>query len=397
MKILQISNKSPWPPAEGGPIAMNALIMGLQHEGHEIHVLTMSTDKFPVQEDKLPATYRESTRFRSVYVDTKVRMGAAFKNLFTSKSYNIERFISTDFEKQLRSCLKEQAYDAVLLESLFVTPYVALIRSHSRARIILRAHNIEHRIWERLTKATRNPLTKMYLALLTRRMLRYEKSVLPKVDGIAAITEKDAAFFRQHAPGVRVDTVPFGIIPEYYIYTPQNAQKISLCHIGSMNWMPNREGIRWFLEKCWPGIQNVFPKLELKLAGRNMPASITRHKLPGVEIVGEVADAAAFITNHPVMVVPLLSGSGVRVKIIEAMALGRTIITTSTGAEGICYTNGENILIADTPVEFFEHIRHCISHPEVSAKIGENARKLIETRHNNLIATRAMLKLLQSA
>lgn len=376
---------------------MNALIVGLQQEGHEIHVLTMSTDKFPVQMERLPEKYREATRFKAVYLDTRVRAGAALRNIFSSKSYNIERFISDDFKKQLQQCLQEQSYDVVLLESLFVTPYIDVIRSNSKARIILRAHNIEHRIWDRMSRTTRNPLMKMYLRLLTRRLLRYEKSVLPKVDGIAAITEKDATFFRKHAPGVRVDAVPFGIIPEHYIYTPQSGRTISLCHIGSMNWMPNQEGIRWFLEKCWPGIHEAFSDLRLKLAGRHMPAFITRAEWPGVEAVGEVEDAAAFITNHPVMVVPLLSGSGVRVKIIEAMALGRTIITTTTGAEGICYTKGGNILIADTPVEFFEHIRFCISHPEACAKIGEQARLLIETRHNNLIATRAMLNLMQSA
>jgi glycosyltransferase involved in cell wall biosynthesis len=163
-----------------------------------------------------------------------------------------------------------------------------------------------------------------------------------------------------------------------------------------MDWMPNIEGIWWFLEKCWPGVHHFFPDLKLKLAGRNMPAKMKHHHWPGVEVIGEVEDARSFISNHPVMIVPLLSGSGVRVKIIEAMALGRTIITTTTGAEGIRYTKGENILIADTPVDLFEQIKFCVKNPEACARIGANARVLIESQHNNLIATEAMLQLMQS-
>lgn len=393
MKILQVSNKSPWPPQEGGPIAMNALVSGLQQTGHEVHILTMSTDKYPVNMEEIPLTYRERTHFQAVRMDTRVRPLKAFANLFSRDSYNIERFISPAFEEKLRELLTTENYDVVLLESLYVTPYVRLIREHCKAKIILRAHNIEHRIWERLSRATSRPLLKAYLKLLTRRLLRYERAVLSTVDGIAAITEKDAHFFAEYAGNARVQVVPFGIVPEEYIYTPQDGRPVSLCHIGSMDWMPNQEGILWFLEKCWPGVHKVFPDLQLKLAGRNMPAKITGRNWPGVEIVGEVEDARTFISNHPVMIVPLLSGSGVRVKIIEAMALGRTIITTTTGAEGIRYTRGENILIADTPVALYEQIKFCVKHPEACAKIGENARQLIETQHNNLIATRAMLDL----
>ncbi len=393
MRILQLSNKSPWPPQEGGPIAMNALISGLQHDGHEVHVLTMSTDKYPVQLAEIPESFSKATCFKSVYVDTKVWAGAAFKNLFTKTSYNIERFVSEEFTQELIATLKTQAYDVILLESLYVTPYINVIRQHSNACIILRAHNIEHRIWERLALATGNPLKKQYLRLLTSRLLKYEMSVLPTVDGIAAITDKDAAFFRQYSGKTIVRVVPFGIMPDTYIYTAQEGRHISLCHIGSMDWMPNQEGIKWFLMKCWSGVHTVFPDVKLLLAGRNMPPWFKRNTWPNVEIVGEVDDAQSFICNHAVMVVPLLSGSGVRVKIIEAMALGRTVITTTTGAEGIRYTSGHNILIADTPIAFYEQIKFCIKDPEACAEIGRNARELIERCHNNLIATKAVISL----
>lgn len=396
MKILQISNKSPWPPAEGGPIAMNALTVGLQEAGHEVHVLTMSTPKFPVDEHSIPDEYKTRTNYRAVSVDNRLRAMDALKCLLRSQSYNIHRFISKDFEEALETRLGETRYDVILLESLYVTPYLELIRRCSDAKVVMRAHNIEHRIWERLARACRNPLTRIYLKILGKQLLRYEEAVLPKLDGIAAITDKDADFFRPLLNRTKLEVVPFGILPSAYIFTPQEGRHISLCHIGSMDWMPNTEGIRWFLEKCWPGLHSVFPDLKFYLAGRNMPAWLKARRFPNVEVVGEVEDAHAFMTNHPVMVVPLLSGSGVRVKIIEAMALGRTVITTSMGAEGIRFTKDENLLIADSPVAFFEKIKSVIRDPEHCACIGASARQMIETRHNSGIATEAMLKLIGS-
>jgi polysaccharide biosynthesis protein PslH len=397
MRILQISHKSPWPPLEGGPIAMHALITGLQAKGHEVHVLTMSTPKFPLQNTAIPKDYAAKTAFEYVHIDTSVHAIDALKNLFSRRSYNIERFISDEFESVLIQRLQKNSYEVIILESLYVTPYIDTIRKNSAAKIIFRAHNVEHRIWERMTKATHNPLKRAYLGLLTRRLLHYEQRIIPTVDGIAAITGNDAKFFAQYAGKVKVTVVPFGINPEEYVYTPQEARQISLCHIGSMDWLPNTEGIKWFLDKCWPGLHKVFPSLKLHLAGRNMPAWLLNNTYPNVVIAGEVEDARTFMTNHPAMIVPLLAGSGVRVKIIEAMALGRTVITTPTGAEGICYTQGENILIAKSPVAFFELIKSCIDDPSECARIGQNARALIESGHHTGVATTAMLELISEA
>jgi polysaccharide biosynthesis protein PslH len=396
MLILQLSNKSPWPPREGGPIAMNALVTGLQDAGHVVHIATMSTPKFPIDINSVPLDYAKKTAFISVEVDNRIHFWDAFLNLFSHKSYNIQRFMSEEFENTLIDKLNKTAYDVVVLESLYVTPYISTIRKYSNARIILRAHNIEHKIWERLSRAATNPFKHLYLKLLAHRLFRFEQSVLPTVDGIAAITDKDAAFFREFSGEVKVSIVPFGIIPEQYIYSPQEGRHISFCHIGSMDWMPNQEGIRWFLEKCWPGIHSVFPDLKFFLAGRNMPPWLKFNIFPGIEVVGEVEDAYSFISNHAIMLVPLLSGSGVRVKIIEAMALGRTVITTTTGAEGISYTQGENILIADSPIAFFEKIKYCVKHHSECAEIGCNARKLIESKHNNTIATNSLLELIEA-
>jgi glycosyltransferase involved in cell wall biosynthesis len=149
-----------------------------------------------------------------------------------------------------------------------------------------------------------------------------------------------------------------------------------------MNWIPNEEGIRWFLDNCWPLIHQKFPDLKFYLAGRLMPEWLAQIKLPNVVVMGEVPDAIAFMQSKAIMVVPLFSGSGIRVKIVEGMALGKVIIASDIGAEGIEYKPGEHLLIAKTPDEFLMAIEKCVENRAECDRLGHNARKLIEEKHN---------------
>jgi glycosyltransferase involved in cell wall biosynthesis len=176
--------------------------------------------------------------------------------------------------------------------------------------------------------------------------------------------------------------VPFGIEATEYRPVQDNYEFPSLFHIGSMNWMPNEEGIRWLVSEAWPRIHQKFPEVKLYLAGRMMPDWLTHLEAPNVEVVGEVPDAMDFIRSKAVMVVPLFSGSGIRIKIIEGMALGKAIISTSIGAEGIHYTDGEDILIADDAAGFLEAVQKCFSSKEFCNGLGKKARQLILQEHS---------------
>ena len=166
----------------------------------------------------------------------------------------------------------------------------------------------------------------------------------------------------------------------------------SLFHIGSMDWMPNLEAVNWFLEEVWNKIHTEIPQVRLYLAGRKMPESLLNANYPNVSIVGEVPDSMYFIESKKINIVPLLSGSGIRVKIIEAMSVGKTVISTTIGAEGIDYTNEENILIADTPDEFVKQIKRCVEDNEFCSQIGKNAYDLVATHYNNELLTKKLLE-----
>lgn len=150
-----------------------------------------------------------------------------------------------------------------------------------------------------------------------------------------------------------------------------------------MNWMPNVEGIRWFLKNVWDKLQAREPELKLNLAGRHMPKWLMNLKKQNVNVLGEVPDAKEFISKNDIAIVPLLSGSGIRIKIIESMAMGKTVITTMIGAEGIQYSEYNNIIIADNPTKIIETICRIIKDPAEIQRIGRNARKLIEDIYDN--------------
>jgi glycosyltransferase involved in cell wall biosynthesis len=381
MKVLLLCNKSPWPPKEGGPIAMYAMLEGLFIAGISVKVLALNTNKYAVDLKDIPESFIDQTRISFVNIDLSVKPLDAFLNLFTHQSYHIKRFISNDFANALTKILKVETFDIIQFESVFLTPYISLIKKYSSARLILRAHNVEHLIWQRMARETTLPLNKLYLNHLARTLKAYEVSVLNKLDGIAAITSDDEARFRSLGCTKLVGTIPFGIkCPEIEADT-KNTQPNTLFHIGAMNWLPNQEGIRWFLKECWPQIHVKFPEVRLVLAGREMPRWMLNTVMTGVEIRGEVPDATQFMRENEIMIVPLLSGSGIRIKIIEAMALGKTVITTSVGAEGINYQHRKNILIADTPDDFLEAIVSCYTDPDLVKQIGENAKQYIQEYH----------------
>ena len=382
MKILLLCNKPPYPASEGGPMAMNSIITGLLEAGHQVKILAVNSEKFNIKESDIPDEYRKKTGIELIDVNLSIRPLKAFTNLFTRKSYHVERFISKEFRERLIKVLEKEQFDVVQLEMLYMAPYVDDIRAHSKAMIVLRAHNVEHKIWERIAKETKFFIKRWYINHLAKTLKEYELNALETVDGIAAITRKDAAFFRKYCSKPIID-IPFGVYPEEFTPKYEIEGKPKFYHIGSMNWMPNVEGIHWFIDEVLPKTVEKVPNFVYHLAGRNMPEWLTTMKDPHINVIGEVPDAKEFVTHHDVAIVPLLSGSGIRIKIIESMALGKTVITTRVGAEGILYDEEVNIIIAENKAKMVEAIRSLNENPEVAVRIGQAARKLVEETYDN--------------
>jgi len=393
MRILQLCHKPPLPPVDGGCIAMHNITKGLLNNGQEVNVLAIETPKHPVKLQAFPKDYLQKTRFESVFADTTVRMMDGIRAVLKRKSYHIERFNSKDMACKLAEILKHEHFDIVHIESIYMTPYVDVIRKNSSAKIVVRMHNIEHQIWERLASNESNPFMKFLYHVNEKQLRKVEDSILNKVDGYMTISEPDYQYFEKTAPEIPGVVIPFGIDMDNYELEDDfiASDKPSLCHIGSMNWSPNIEGIEWFLDDVWPLIHEAHPDLEFTVAGHGTPDHLMQRKDANVKFVGTVPDANEFMLDHELMIVPLLSGSGIRVKIVEAMALGRVVITTSVGAEGLSVENGKHLFIADTPEEFLSVINKCIQTPDLCTIISENARGFISLHHNNELITDKLL------
>jgi glycosyltransferase involved in cell wall biosynthesis len=392
MKILQLVNRVPYPLNDGGNIGVHYYTQGLLEAGVSLSMLAMNTTRHWVDRDQLPDLFSRLDYFETVRVDNRIRVIPALQNLFQKSSYHIDRFISRDYEKALIALLQQQEFDIIQLESLFLTPYVALIRKYSKAQVVIRQHNVEFKIWERLAEKEKNPFRKWYLNLLTRRLKAFELTHLNDYDLLLPISGVDARLLEHLGCKKPIFIHPFGIDTDTIPYLPAATAPMSLYHIGSMDWLPNQEGIHYFLEQIMPKITKALPDLQLYLAGRNMPAYYFTNHWKNVVVLGEVADALAFERDKSVLVVPLLSGGGVRIKIFQAMAMGKTVITTSVGAEGIEARPGEELIIAETPQDFVSAIRGLAAQPERLQTIGAAARHLMETRYNRKKLMTALLE-----
>ena len=379
MRILQLCKKFPYPLKDGESLAVQALARGFHSLGCEVSLLAMNTRKHWYDVSNTPEALDHYKEIEATDLDNRIRPVHAGKNLFSNKSYHIERFVNEDFGKQLTALLQKNEYDVIQLETVYLAPYLDLIRKHSNALIVMRAHNVEHEIWERIARNS-SLLKKWYLRLITPRLKKYETDVLNQYDLLVCISDRDLGQFERlglKKPGV---VAPIGLDTRNYKpdYTAFNG-KPSMSFIGSLDWMPNLEGLQWFLESAWkPVLHAELPDLEFHIAGRNTPDWIMGLDEPGVIVHGEVPSAPAYINQHALMAVPLLSGGGMRAKILEAMALGRVVISSSVGLEGIHAVDGKSVLIANSTEEWLQALKMLTERPKQARAIGENARKFFE-------------------
>lgn len=396
MRVLQICHKPPLPSIDGGCIAINNISRGLIKELESIKVLTINTLKHPFDLKHYDQNYLEKSKIESTFVDTKLNIVDAFSNLVTYDSYNISRFFSPDFNELIIKTLKSESFDIILLESLFTTPYIETLKTYSSAKIILRSHNLEYIIWKRLSKESTNPAKKIYLKLLSSQLKQYELDIFNKIDGIATISEEDKRKYNELNCPVKIETIPFGIETHKYKVSRNENKALKFFHIGAMDWKPNLEAVSWLLNEIWPRIQKQIPNAELHLAGKNMPDWLFKNSKHNIFNHKEVKDSSKFIIENDIMIVPLLSAGGIRVKIIEGMAYGKAIISTQIGAEGINYKNGENIIIANDPEDFSEKVKRISSKELDYIKIGQKAREHVTNNYDQQIISKKLISFFES-
>lgn len=377
MRILQLTKKFPFPLKDGESIAVTNLSKSLVAHGCEMTLLSMNTSKHFVEIDKLPNSYNHYKAIHTVYLDNRVTALGAVSNLFSSDSYHVSRFDYKEYRQKLIELLQTEQFDIIQLETLYLAPYIGTIKANSSAKVVMRSHNVEFEIWNRVVESTSFLPKRMYLKHLTAKLRRFELERLDHYDALVSVTQRDLDKYKGLGYNGSGLSSPIGVDVKRYQPQINDENQPSLSFIGSLDWIPNLDGLDWFLKEVYPIIVNQYPSLTFNIAGRNTPGSIVDLSSDNILIHGEVDSAIDFINEHPIMIVPLLSGSGMRVKILEGMALGKVVISTTIGAEGIDAVHKESILIADSPTEFLACVKWLMDNPKRMDEVGKAARIFI--------------------
>lgn len=404
MHILQLCPRVPYPPHDGGAIAMYETARGLAEAGHRVTVLAANTPKHHQPADVL-AHLGPNVRLVTVAIDTRLKPLKALRNLvFSREPYNVARFVSEDLVGELVALLGEESVDVVQFEGAFMAPYLALLRravggtERPLPPLVLRAHNIEHTIWQMLAERAGNPLKKWYLQNMARRLAQFEREHLPLFDAIAAITAQDIDRLRALGCAEPITVIPASFDLSRLPPAAAPPRPRTLFVIGSLNWLPNLEGLDWFLREVWPQAHVELPELELHVAGLRPPEYLTSRPAgqDKVFIHGFVASAPAFMQQYELMLVPLLSGGGMRVKIVEGLALGKPLLSTALGAEGIAARDGENMLLRDGADAWLQALRDYYHGRLPLAAIGRAAARTAYAEYDTRQVTQRLLDLYTS-
>jgi glycosyltransferase involved in cell wall biosynthesis len=387
MRILQLTPRVAWPPTDGGRVVMLQIARALRHLGADVEVLSLN----PLRQHVDEAAAREALTpvpFAAIDIDTSAHLPALLRSFPLRVPQLVARFYSPRFEAILRERLRERDFDVVQVESPFLLPYVRAIRESSRAAVVLRSLNVEHRIWERLAAHETNALKRLALHAVARSLRRYEVSQLNVCDALVPITEADARDFRVLGCTRPMYVLPGGVeVDDRAIDRTQEHNAAGF--LGSLDYRPNQEAALWLAEELRP---RLAAQATLHLAGSRAPEWLqARLAVPGVVFHGEVPDAAAFLRGMRVMLAPILSGGGMRIKILEAMGEGKAVVSTAIGAEGIDSTHGRNILIADDPLTFASAVESLLNDATRAHAIGEAARTLVATRYSTSVLARGLL------
>lgn len=385
MKILQISPQIPYPPDSGGKISIWGITKYLSQLGHQITLVSYYDGSYDVEKYNALKNYCEPIFIKH---NTRNNILKALLNLFSPVPYNISKYYCKSLEDFLLKFLNKNDIDIIHIDHLHLSWVVDVVKSIKNIPVVLREHNLELKIMKRFYEDTKNPFLKFYAGLQYKKFIHYEPLQALKFDKCIMISKEDEKYLNEMNSKVKIKTIPVGVEENILHLKMNSVLPLTLFHVGSLKWIPNREGLMWFLKEIFPIIISSYPQTKLYIYGIGAETIEVDQKLSDNVIkVGYVEDIWEEIKNKMIMIVPLIVGSGMRVKIIEMLAAGKLIVTTSVGKEGIEVSDGQQIFIADDSQSFAQKIIDIFSGKVNSDQVIQNAKRFIEQKHLwNLVA-----------
>ncbi|MCP4705594.1 MAG: glycosyltransferase, partial [candidate division Zixibacteria bacterium] len=300
-------------------------------------------------------------------------------NLFSPYPYIVTSHYSNHFQDRLIEFLKNNKYDVIICEW---SPYAIFIKKLNQYKSIIVAHNIEASIWRRYQENETNIFKKIYISIQRKKIEDFERSCFNWANGATAVSAAEADEIASYGTSYTPAVIDNGVDTEYFSSNKSEIVANHLVMTGAMDWRPNQDAAIYFTEEILPLIKESKPDCTVSFVGRNP----SKHVLDlaqneSVNVSGTVEDVRPYISNANVFIVPLRIGGGSRLKILEAFSMNKAVVSTSVGAEGLNVTNGENILLADSPQQFAQAVIDCIDNNELNTKLSNNGKKLVESEY----------------
>lgn len=374
-RVLMLLGRVPWPFDDGWKMRSGNILKGLAAQGAVIDLISFGDPDQTIPEEfrAACASIELVPRERSYALGDLIR-GALGRTPFSVLNYRAETFAAS-----VRDASRKVHYDLLLVEDVVMAQYVADARADMA---FLDMHNIESHLLERYARAERRLARKAYAYLTAAKLARYERTISRRFARVLVCSEEDRARLRTGAPDLRVTVVPNGIDPAYFsseVAWPANG---SLVFVGSMDYHANISGALHFVHAILPMIRARHPDVRTYIVGKNPTPEVRALAGDHVVVTGAVDDVRPYLAGAAVSVVPLLVGGGTRLKILEAMAMGKAIVSTPVGAEGISATDGDTLLLAEGAREFADRVSELLDDEPRARAMGARARELVLRRYD---------------
>lgn len=382
MRLVYMSIEFPRPVNNGLRMRISSILAALAAEGHEITFLSFAPEGGLGAEVR---SLRQICNRVEVVPHTVKSLSASgdylgrVRAILQGTSYAVQRFVSPAMRMLVRDCLAEENPDAIVCDTVFSAVNLPTVN----LPLVINNHNVEHMIVQRYVELERNPVVRMYAQIEASRLRKWEKMVCERARLCMVCSENDRQLLSSLAPGTHVTIVPNVVDIDSYL-VDDGAIANSVLFQGGMDWFPNRDALEFFITEIFPLLRRQVSDVEFVVAGRNPSAEMLARfsVVPGVKFTGTVPDMRPYLEQAAVCVVPLRVGGGTRLKILEAAAAGKAIVSTRLGAEGLAFVEGREILLADDPASFADCVVALLRDPTRRKTMGEAASRRVREHYS---------------
>ncbi|HEY3414268.1 MAG TPA: glycosyltransferase [Armatimonadota bacterium] len=378
MHVLFVSTRSPWPLTGGHALRTFHLL----REAARQHCVSFLTFVQHEEEwDGLPVLreFCEDVVALPIPGGGKLALAASLSaNVLSSRPFVATKYDTQGMRRAIDRVKESRNIDLIHLDMLPLSVYAG---SAGRAPVVQVDHNVEYILLERRA-ANQTGFSKRFWTMQAERLKRFESAAVRNATRTIAVSDLDAGILRQLAPGAEVRTVPNGVDTAFFHPLPGASNPDHLVFVGSMTYYPNVDSVHYFVDAIWPAIRAARPKAQFTVIGAHPPESIKAFgSAAGINVLGQVPDIRPYVGDAAVYVVPLRVGGGTRLKILDAMAMGKAIVSTTVGCEGLDVADGRDIAVADTPSEFAGRVLTLMNDAATRDLMGSAARATVQAAY----------------